>query len=93
MADKYDEKQMAKVVRVTKMPPDTMLSATKGATVYRGVVTAVDVAGVHIIIMAKTKPQLQIAFNKITGGASYDLALVHDAVIASAKCVTLDDEL
>lgn len=89
----YDEKEMAKVTRPSRMPSDTLVSAQKGATVYRGHVTAVEVAGVHIIIMAKTKSQLQIAYNKITNGASYDLGLVHHAVIMSAKVAKLDDEL
>lgn len=94
MADKYDDAAMAKVVKPCKLPPETALSIKEGSLVYRAVACAIaNVAGVDVILVAKNKPALQIAFNKITNGAEYSLAKVHNVVIAQEAAVTLDDEL
>lgn len=76
-----------------RMPMEEVLRVKKGAPAYRGVVTAIEVAGEQVIIMAKTGSALMIAHQKITNFEDFRCGLVHKAVVMAARDVEVDDEL
>jgi methyl coenzyme M reductase subunit C-like uncharacterized protein (methanogenesis marker protein 7) len=88
-----ERRRHQKLGRKANMPREEVLKVEKGASCYKGVVTAVKVAGVEVIIMARNSSELMIAHQKITNFADYRLGLVHKAGIMPASAITLDDEL
>jgi hypothetical protein len=88
-----ERRRQAKMGKKLKIPAEHVLEVTKGAPCYKGVVTAIEVAGVQVILMARTSSDLMIAHQKITNFADFRLGLVHKAGIMAARDVSLDDEL
>lgn len=88
-----ERRRQQKMGRKMKMPREEVLKVEKGATCYKGVVTAIEVAGVQVILMARNSSELMIAHQKITKFADFRLGLVHKAGIMAASSITLDDEL
>lgn len=85
--------RQAKMGRKMSMPREEVLKVEKGAACYKGVVTAIKVAGVEVIIMARNSSDLMVAHQSITNFAEFRLGLVHKAGIMAASSITLDDEL
>jgi hypothetical protein len=88
-----ERRRQQKMGRKLKMPREHVLKVDKGAACYKGVVTAIEVAGVQVILMARTGSELMVAHQKITNFADFRCGLVHKAGIMAATSITLDDEL
>jgi methyl coenzyme M reductase subunit C-like uncharacterized protein (methanogenesis marker protein 7) len=88
-----ERRRQQKMGRKMKMPPEEVLRVEKGAACYKGVVTAITVAGVEVIIMCRNSSDLMIAHQNITDFKEFRLGLVHKAGIMAASSITLDDEL
>lgn len=85
--------ELIKSLRQTRFPRETALSIVPGSTAYRGYATSVQVAGVDVILVAKSKDDLHVAFNSITNFAPYSAGASRDTCIVSTSALELDDEL
>jgi hypothetical protein len=88
-----ERRRQQKMARQVKMPREDILSVTEGAPGYRGVATALKIAGQDFIIMAKNGSALHIVHQNITNFAEYKTGLVHKCVLMSARDVQIDDDL
>lgn len=88
-----ERRRQQRMAKKARLPREEVKRAKRGAACYKGVVTAVDVGGEQVIIMAKNGKALMAAHQAITNFAEFRLGLVHKAVVMSAADVDIDDEL
>lgn len=88
-----ERRRQQKMARQVKMPREEIISVTEGAPGYRGVATALRIAGEDFIIIAKNGAALHVVHQNITNFKEYSTGLVHKVVMMAARDVQIDDEL